>query len=271
VADLSITALYTAETWAWGRLSCAELFASAEGKRVFDATNAVLGLARRVRRDWAPLRESLLQRHVLIDRIARSAGARRIVELAAGLSPRGAAFTRDPELTYVEIDLPVMIERKRALLARTDEGRAVLARKNLALVADDVRTADLREYASPGTLVIAEGLLMYLDAAAQASLFARVREVASRFVFDLVPGAEEPPPGAIGRTLGAVMKLATGGGGFERDRRTRDDLLAALDGAGWHARAIDASAVARAEDLPYPDAPTRTVIFDALARTAPVT
>lgn len=272
MSDLSITALYTAETWAWGGLACAELFTSADGRRVFDATNAVLGVARRVRRDWAPLRESLLQRHVLIDRIVRDSGATQIVELAAGLSRRGAACSRDPAIRYVELDLPAMIARKRALLERTALGRAVLARPNLILVggdATDAFGAALAPHLDPRapTIVIAEGLLVYLDAAAQARLFARAREVASRLVFDLVPGAEEPEPGAIGRALAAVMKRATGGAGFAPDRRTRAELVAALGASGWDARAIDARAVAHELDLPYPDAPTRTVIFDAHARS----
>jgi len=263
VADLSITALYTAETWAWGGLDGAELLTSVDGKRVFDATNAVMRIARAVRRDWAPLRESLLQRHVMIDQIVREAGATKIVELAAGLSPRGIAFTRDPRIEYTEIDLPAMIERKRALLARTPAGNEVLARENLRLVAGDAMTAPLPQ----ADLIIAEGLLVYLDAAAQAALFARAREAAPRFVFDLVPGAEEPEPGAIGRTLAAVMKRATGGGGFTRDRRSRAEILDALRAAGFEATGdpIDTRAVARARGLPHPDASTRAVIFDAHA------
>jgi hypothetical protein len=79
-------------------------------------------------------------------------------------------------------------------------------------------------------------------------------------IFDLVPGA--------GRALGAAMKRFTGGRGFERDQRTRADVLAALRAAGFaQAEAFDTRAVARARDLPYPDAATRMVVFRATTST----
>ena len=275
MADLSITALYTAATWAWGGFDDAALFATVEGRRVFDVTNAALAAARLLRRDLAPLRISLVQRHALIDALAREAiaeGARQVIELAAGLSPRGAAFTRDPGpvMRYVEIDRPAMLARKRALLARSAAGREVLARDRLRLVEGDALAIELAGVIAPGGVVcvIAEGLLMYLDAAAQARLFAQVRALGAhvRLVFDLVPAAEEPAPGRIGRALAAAMRRATGGGGLVRDGRTRADVLAALAAAGFDAVAIDTRAVARARGLPFPDAPTRMVIFDARAR-----
>jgi O-methyltransferase involved in polyketide biosynthesis len=271
VADLSITALYTAEAWVWGGFACAELFSSRESRAVFDATNAALSLARVARRDWPPLRESLVQRHAAIDRIVGEAiagGAAQVIELAAGLSRRGAAVSRDPGVRYVEIDLPAMIARKRALLERTDAGREVLARANLALVAGDASAVDLGTLVAPGPVcVVVEGLLMYLDAAAQARLFERVRALGNvTLVCDLVPGAEEPEEGRVGRALGGLLARATGGGRFARDTRTRADILDALRAAGFDdAAAVDTRDVARAWDLPCPDAATRAVIFTARA------
>jgi O-methyltransferase involved in polyketide biosynthesis len=275
VADLAITALYTAEAWAWGGFACAELFTSREGRAVFDATNAALSAARLVRRDWAPLRESLVQRHAAIDRIVGEAiagGARQVIELAAGLSRRGAAVSRDTGVRYVEVDLPAVIARKRALLARSEAGRAVLARTNLALVEGDAGAIDLASIAEDGAVcVVVEGLFMYLDAGAQARLDARVAALRARgdvtLVFDLVPGAEEPPDGALGRAMGGLLARATGGGRFARDARTRGDVLAALAAAGFDdAGAVDTRAVARAWGLPCPDAATRAVVFTARAR-----
>ncbi len=276
MADLSPTALYTAETWRWGGFACAELFATADARRVFAATNAALAAAGALSRRTAPLRVSLVQRHALIDQLAReaiAAGARQVIELAAGLSPRGAAFTGEGAVDrYVEIDLPAMVAKKRALLSRTDEGRAVLARPSFRLVEGDALTTELAGVIAPGPVcVIAEGLLMYLDAAAQARLFATVRAAGDdvRLVFDLVPPAEQPPPSPAGKRLAALMRRATGGGEFVRDGRTRADLLAALAAAGFEGEAIDTSAVAAARGLPFPDAPTRMVIFDARARSTP--
>lgn len=259
--DLTITALYTSQVWAWANLPHAELFATPDAKRVFDVTNAALALARK-----PPLRFALLHRHAMIDHLAR--GARRILELAAGLSRRGATFSDDDRVHYVELDLPEVIARKRALLERTPEGRAVLARDNLELIGDDARTADLARFAPE--LVIAEGLAMYLDKPARRQLFERIRALGDvRLVFDLVPSGEEPAPGVAGRALEAAMKRFTGGKTFERDARARDDVLGELRAAGFADVAAHAPAeVARAWDLPHPERATTMVVFSARATRA---
>jgi O-methyltransferase involved in polyketide biosynthesis len=205
----------------------------------------------------------------MIDHLLRAAGTRRVLELAAGLSRRGAAFTSDATFDYTEIDLPRVSARKRELLERTDEGRGVLARTNLHLVEGDLETLSLEPFVVRGepVFVIAEGLLMYLTADARRKLFAKVRELAElsgelRFVFDLVPTSEEPPPGAVGRVLEAAMKRFTGGRTFERDAKTREDVIGELRAAGFgEIEALGSTAVARAWDLPHADQSTTMVVF----------
>jgi len=255
--DLSITALYTSQVWAWGKLPCAELLASRDGKRVFDVTNAVLGVMRR----GTPLRYALLHRHAMIDHLFAAWMPRRVVELAAGLSQRGAAVSANPARQYTEIDLPDMVAHKRLLLERSAAGREVLARPNYALVAGDVETCALPAC----DMVIAEGLAMYLDGPARRGLFAKVAALAGvRFVFDLTPADEEPRAGVTGRVLQAAMKRFTGGRTFERDARTRDEVIAELRDAGFaDARAIAATDVAAAWSLPHAERSTPTVVFTA--------
>jgi len=275
VADLSITALYTAETWRWGGLSCAELFATPEGKRVFDVTNAALGVARLVRRDFAPLRHSLVHRYLMIDHLLRDAQVHDVIELAAGLSRRGAAVSADASVRYVELDLAPVIAKKRALLERTDAGRAVLARDNLVLAEADVESADLATWCPQDrpVFVIAEGLLMYLSAEAQRQLFVRIAALADiasevRFAFDLVPGPEQPAPGRVGRALESAMKRFTGGRSFERDTRTRADIRADLVRAGFQVTdALAPRDIATAWQLPHAELPTQTVVFCASRAT----
>jgi O-methyltransferase involved in polyketide biosynthesis len=275
VGDLSITALYTAETWRWGGLPCAELFATAEGKRVFDVTNAALGVARLVRRDFAPLRHSLVHRHLMIDYLLREANVHDVIELAAGLSRRGATVSADPRIRYVELDLPAVVAKKRALLDRTEEGRAVLARDNLSFVGADALSADLAAWCPRDRplFVIAEGLLMYLSAEAQRRLFVRIAALADiasevHLAFDLVPGPEQPAPGRIGRALEAAMKRFTGGRTFERDTRTRADIRADLARAGFTATdAIAPREIANAWHLPHAERPTQTIVFTASRAT----
>ena len=211
-ADLEPTALYTAGVWAWARLSCAELFDHADSRNVFGVVNFALSLARIVSPRAPSLRHSLVQRHVMIDRLLEESGCAKILELAAGLSPRGARVSANPDIAYVEVDRSTLFERKRALLSRSGEGRVVLARANLHFVEGDLAELALSSVApaAPGPLcVIAEGLCMYLDAAAFRRLATQVHELleprggatsttssvgagaASVFVVAMVPSANE--------------------------------------------------------------------------------
>lgn len=272
MGDLSVTALYTSQVWAWGKLPCADLFATAEGKRVFDATNAALAVSKALgRQPWAPLRVALLQRHLMIDHLVADAPRPRIIELAAGLSRRGATLSRGTQ--YVEIDLPHVVDRKRALLEQSPLGRAVLERATYELVAGDVSTIELDRFIvrDQPVFVIAEGLLMYLDGYARRNLFAKLAALAEltgelHFVFDLVPAREEPPAGRIGNLLGAAMKKFTGGQTFERDAHTREQVLRELATAGFvEQRAIASYDVAAAWHLPHAWERANMIVFSARA------
>lgn len=236
MADLSVTALYTSQVWASARLPCADLCATRDGKRVFDLTNLALAIARK-----PPLHAMLLRRHHLIERLMTEAAPAHVLELAAGLSTRGA---RTPGVDYVEVDLPQMIATKRKLLERSERGREVLAR--VRLVEGDATTIDLAQLVAPApAFVIAEGLCMYLRGDVRRALFANIAALAEtcgdvQLVFDLTPSSEEPRPGLGGRVLEALMKRFTGGQSFERDARTRDDVLRELAAAGFTQREVHA-------------------------------
>ena len=271
--DLSVTALYTSQVWTWGGLPYAHLFAHSDAKRVFDVTNAMLAAARIFNHKLAPLRYSLLHRHAMIDHLLRESGYRHVIELAAGFSQRGTAVTSDPNMHYIEIDLPYVIERKRELLHRTDEGRAVLARPGLRLAGADVETVTLDDLVQPGepVFVIAEGLLMYLATDARRDLFAKVRQLATttgqlRFVFDLTPTTQESEGRIVRAVLSAAMKRGTGGRTFERDAGTWDDIVTGLREAGFDdSAAVTARDVAHAWNLPHPHRRTQVMLFVASA------
>jgi O-methyltransferase involved in polyketide biosynthesis len=269
--DLSVTALYTSQVWTWGGLSHAHLFASPAAKSVFDATNTALGAARMFDRKLAPLRHSLLHRHTMIDHLLRESGDRHVIELAAGLSRRGAAATIDPKVQYTELDLPPVVQHKRELLQRSDEGRAVLARPALRLVEADVETVALEPFVHRGepVFVIAEGLMMYLATDVRRHVFRKVRQLAAitgdvRFIFDLTPRSEESSGGATGRVLDKALKWSTGGRSFERDARTRGDIVTSLRNEGFNSvEVVTSREVAHAWKLPEPDQRTLVVLFDA--------
>ena len=274
--SLAITALYTAEVWRRGGLPGADLLATKDAERVYGATQAALGIARifsalgrlvgRVR--YSPLPVALLHRHTYLDHLVRESKADAVIELAAGLSPRGLAETARSERPYLEVDMPEMVAWKRDLISRTEPGRSALARPHLRFEGADLRTADLTAF-SAGTeqpLFVAEGLLMYLDANAQRALFGRVAAAmpaGGELLFDLVPPAEEPSPGLLGRGLAWLMRRFTGGADFVREPRTRADVLDDLRAAGFDASEVEPHTRAEAIGLPHPTTWTRMVVFRA--------
>ncbi|MEO8551957.1 MAG: hypothetical protein ABI678_18400, partial [Kofleriaceae bacterium] len=79
---------------------------------------------------------------------------------------------------------------------------------------------------------------------------------------------EEPPPGRVGALLERAMKRFTGGRSFERDARTRDQLVAELRAAGFtDVTAYSASDVARTWHLPHAERATTTIVFSASRAT----
>src|SRR5262245_25650403 len=117
---ISPTAHYTGYVWyANGRSH--DAFATRTGRLMYHALRGPNLIARRV--GLPSLEGLLLARHRVIDlRLGQAIDAgeiEQVVEVAAGLSPRGWRFaTRyGSRLTYVEADLPAMIARKRRILA----------------------------------------------------------------------------------------------------------------------------------------------------------
>jgi O-methyltransferase involved in polyketide biosynthesis len=259
--------------WAWAGFAGAELLATREAGAVLSVTDLVLGAARLLRPGTPSLRWSLAQRHAMIDHLARTSGAAQVLELAAGLSRRGVALTEDPGVRYVEVDLPPMVARKEALLGRSEAGRAALGRSNLVRVGADAREVDLGGLLGPGpACVIAEGLLMYLEAEAQRALWRRIAGAladrpGSVLVFDLVPASEQPAPGLVGRALGWCMARFTGGRGFVRDLRTRQDVIAELRGCGFgEVAALEPGDLAEAGPPGLGRVRTQVVVFRCGAR-----
>ncbi len=269
--DLSVTALYTSAAWHEAGYPNAELVLHPKALGVFRAVNGTLALTRGLRAGTeAPLPMALAQRHTLIDRLVAESGARSVIELAAGLSQRGITLTADPSLAVVEVDQPHVLAIKRELLARTPAGQAILARPNLTFMASDVTELDVAalcasQPAGP-VFVIAEGLLMYLDVAAQNRLASRVAEAlrprGGQFVFDYVPPSEKAPPGATGRALEWLMKRFTAGQSFVKDPRTREAVAEDLRSSGFdRAEVLEPRHVAARYALPHPEAPTEQLLF----------
>lgn len=143
------------------------------------------------------LEDVLLGRHRAIDErldLAIQRGeVQQVLEVAAGLSPRGLRFTRrhPHDLFYIEGDLPAMARRKRQALSRAGEppGAHHLVVEIDALADDgpgslvDVATRFFDP--SRGLAIITEGLLNYFDRAAVEGMWARFARVLERHRFGL--------------------------------------------------------------------------------------
>jgi O-methyltransferase involved in polyketide biosynthesis len=177
---VSPTAHYTGYVWARNGLSDPEL-ETVEGRILFEtmrlpmSVSAILG--------GGTLEGYLLARHraidVLLERAIDDGRVTQVVEVAAGLSPRGLRFTRrhGDRLMYLEADLPEMVARKRAALERIGS----LSDRHRVEEVDVLRDegpASLGELAarldtSSGLALITEGLLGYLEKGDVRGIWAR--------------------------------------------------------------------------------------------------
>jgi O-methyltransferase involved in polyketide biosynthesis len=203
----------------------------------------------------------LLGRHRAIDHLLAAeidAGrVRHVVEVAAGLSPRGFRFARRyPEVSYIEGDLPESATRKRRLL---DEAGLRGANHDVvainALVDDgpDSLAAACARLPPGGTALITEGLLGYFDPETVAGVWRRfARALAARgggvYLTDLNLRGDATPVAVL---FTRVLSLFARGRvylHFDRDA----DAEAAMRGAGF-----DEARIVRPADLPDIDVPRK--------------
>jgi O-methyltransferase involved in polyketide biosynthesis len=186
--SISPTAHYTSYVWARNGLSHPAL-ATTEGRVLFESLRPMIALGRVF--GGASLEAYLLTRHTAIDTLLERAIEQnritQVVEVAAGLSPRGWRFTQryGDRLTYIEADLPDMAARKREAVEQmgslSDRHRVValdaLAEdgpESLAALGDELDPA-------AGVAVITEGLLGYLDGDSVAGIWRRLARMFERF------------------------------------------------------------------------------------------
>lgn len=179
-AAISPTAHYTGYVWARNGLS-APAFATTTGRVLYQALQPVMRASAAL---GGPAVEGfLLARHRAIDALLTAAiedgTITQVLEVAAGLSPRGWLLTRryGDAIRYVEADLPAMAARKRRLLGTVDP--TGLQVTDLDVLSDADLTAGLDT--GQGLAIITEGLLNYFDRATVTRLWARFAAALHRF------------------------------------------------------------------------------------------
>lgn len=184
---ISPTAHYTGMVWARNGMSHPAL-ESVRGRAMYAILQPVVRTARMA--GVPDIDKFLLTRHRLIDarlaQVIERGEITQIVEIAAGLSPRGWRFMQrfGERIHYIEADLPGMAERKRAALARMGRlpGHRVV---DIDALADSgpLSLASLCESldSSRGLAIVTEGLINYFPEDAVRAMWQRFAKQLSGF------------------------------------------------------------------------------------------
>ncbi|MGA2013401.1 MAG: class I SAM-dependent methyltransferase [Solirubrobacteraceae bacterium] len=185
---ISPTALYTGQVWLRNGLSHPAL-GTVQGRLLFDALQPVMRIGGAL--GGPSLEDYLLARHRAIDALLERAierdGVTQVLEVAAGMSPRGWRFVSryGDRLTYLEGDLPAMAGRKRRALAEIGSLSAHHRVLDLDGLRDDGRTGlpAVAAELDPGrpAAIITEGLLGYLGPDDMRGLWRRFAGTLERF------------------------------------------------------------------------------------------
>lgn len=128
------------------------------------------------------LAPELEARYLLIDKLLARSGAKQVLELAAGLSPRGLIMTEKEPMSYVELDLPEMAKMKHAILTSIKEiPDNLLITSGNALRLSDLEKAVFHFDASRPIAVTHEGLLRYLNFDEKTQVAENIKTLLKRF------------------------------------------------------------------------------------------
>lgn len=186
-SSISFTAHYTGQVWATNGLSY-PAWQTPLGRLLYYSFSPFEWCGKKI--VGGNVKTFLLQRHILIDHLLEQALIKhpdlQVVEIACGLSPRGARFCeRYPNLTYIEADLPDMAKQKNKLLrkvnASSDRHYAValdfFADNHLGL---NQVLAQHTDSQAP-IFVITEGLINYFPLSTLAPVWKQLSEILSQY------------------------------------------------------------------------------------------
>jgi methyltransferase (TIGR00027 family) len=164
ISNVSDTARWVAVYRAWESSRPDALFKDPFADRLAgERGRAIATLApREMRSGWTMVTRTKLMDDLILTSIAE--GCDRVLNLAAGLDTRPYRLTLPPSLSWVEADLPALLDEKERLLA-SEKPKCQLTRERVDLSDARERSAFLKRTLAGATkaLVITEGLLTYLD------------------------------------------------------------------------------------------------------------
>lgn len=108
------------------------------------------------------------KRYRSIDQALVKINAKNILEFSSGFSFRGLDLCKDPEICYVDTDLPQMIEIKNSIVQELKQKFCQYPTENFFLeglnVLDENAFIEIMKHFSPGPItMLNEGLLVYLN------------------------------------------------------------------------------------------------------------
>lgn len=186
-AKISPTAHYTGYIWLKNGLSDPRL-RTTQGLILYQLLQPLMKYS--ARRKGPVLEDFLMARHQLIDlrlqEAIDSGAVTQIIEIAAGLSPRGLRFAKKygTKITYIEADLESMAKRKKQLIGNnidsihhqivTIDALADEGPDSLAELAKNLST-------DKGVAIITEGLVNYFDENNVRGMWKRFSHTLSQF------------------------------------------------------------------------------------------
>jgi len=231
VSNVSDTARWVAVYRAWESARPDALFRDPFAERLAGERGPAIArmMPGQARSGWPIIIRTKLIDDLILSSLAD--GCDCVVNLAAGLDTRPYRMALPSSLQWIEVDLPAMVEEKQRLLA---DVRPVcrLSWRGLDLSETAARAALVDEFADNArkTLVITEGLLVYLEEAVVRALALDLRNRAGIrwWIFDLAsPNLLRLMQSTMGAQLSnAPMKFAPANG------------VAFLEALGWTAADI---------------------------------
>ena len=172
---IGIPAYFTSHAWVEAGFEHAHLFETRQGRLMFKALEPLaplfgfLGPAVRLHNEY------LFVRHFAHEARLRQISPSCIVEIGAGLSPRGIAFaSADPDLRYIEMDLPNMVAAKRRALGGFQLPPNYFLGTTDLLGEDFFESLPEKPRAGDRVAVVTEGVTDYFNMAEKRTAFTNI-------------------------------------------------------------------------------------------------
>jgi O-methyltransferase involved in polyketide biosynthesis len=122
-------------------------------------------------------------RYKAINQVMAQYQIAQVLELASGLLPRGLAISCDPNITFIETDLPAMIRCKQQLIQQLVGKRSNLHFLSIDATCRPSQFFKSSEQLTPGqpVMILCEGLLTHLNVAEKQQVCANIREILSSY------------------------------------------------------------------------------------------